>query len=55
MYKAEELVGKNIVVLANLKPTKIRGHLSEGMLLAASNEEQLEVLETRKVTKGTVD
>ena len=55
VYKAEELVGKNIVVLANLKPTKIRGHLSEGMLLAASNEEQLEVLETRKVTKGTVD
>jgi len=34
-YTAEELVGKEIIVLANLKPAKMRGHLSEGMLLAA--------------------
>lgn len=54
-YKPEELIGKNIVILANLKPTKIRGHLSEGMLLAASDGEALEVLQTKNVTKGTVD
>lgn len=43
-YSAEEMVGKKIIVVANLKPTKLRGVLSEGMLLAASNEEQLEVV-----------
>jgi len=34
-YEPEELVGMNIVVLANLKPKRIMGLLSEGMLLAA--------------------
>ncbi|MGE5605139.1 MAG: methionine--tRNA ligase [Bacteroidota bacterium] len=38
-YSAEQMVGKEIVVVANLKPAKLRGLLSEGMLLAASNEE----------------
>lgn len=37
-YTPEELVGKKIIVVANLKPTKLRGELSEGMLLAASND-----------------
>jgi methionyl-tRNA synthetase len=35
-YQPEELVGKEIVVVANLKPAKLRGELSQGMLLAAS-------------------
>lgn len=35
-YEPEELVGKQIVIVANLEPRKIRGELSEGMLLAAS-------------------
>ena len=34
-YKPEELVGKNIVVVANLEPKKIREYVSQGMLLAA--------------------
>jgi len=34
-YKVEELKGKKIVILANLEPRKLRGILSEGMLLAA--------------------
>lgn len=38
-YSPEQMVGKEIVVVANLKPAKLRGLLSEGMLLAASNEE----------------
>jgi len=38
-YSPEEMVGKSIVILANLKPTKLRGVLSEGMLMAASDEE----------------
>jgi methionyl-tRNA synthetase len=34
-YKPEELIGKTIVVIANLKPAEIRGVESNGMLLAA--------------------
>ena len=36
-YKPEELVGKKIIVIANLQPTRITGVNSNGMLLAASN------------------
>jgi len=35
-YSPEDLVGKNIVVVANLAPRKMRGMESQGMLLAAS-------------------
>ncbi|HKO61708.1 MAG TPA: methionine--tRNA ligase subunit beta, partial [Pyrinomonadaceae bacterium] len=35
-YAPEEMVGKKIAVVANLKPRKMRGHESQGMLLAAS-------------------
>ncbi|HEY5885288.1 MAG TPA: methionine--tRNA ligase [Pyrinomonadaceae bacterium] len=35
-YTPEEMVGKKIAVVANLKPRKMRGHESQGMLLAAS-------------------
>jgi methionyl-tRNA synthetase len=38
-YAAEDLIGKKIVIVANLKPRKLRGVLSEGMLLAASGSE----------------
>ena len=43
-YTPDELVGKEIVVVANLKPTKLRGVLSQGMLLAASAGDELAVL-----------
>lgn len=45
-YTAEELVGKRIVFLANLKPTKFAGEPSEGMLLAAEKGEKLVLLTT---------
>jgi methionyl-tRNA synthetase len=35
-YAPEQLVGRKIAVVANLKPRKLRGHESQGMLLAAS-------------------
>jgi len=38
-YKPEELVGKYVVLVANLKPVKLRGELSQGMILAASTED----------------
>ncbi len=37
-YQAEELVGRKVAVVSNLKPAKLRGELSEGMLLAASDD-----------------
>jgi len=43
-YKAEELKGKKIVILANLEPRKLKGILSEGMLLAAVNGDVVSVL-----------
>lgn len=36
-YQASELVGKRVVVVANLKPAKLRGVESQGMVLAASD------------------
>ncbi|MCZ6677897.1 MAG: methionine--tRNA ligase [Candidatus Poribacteria bacterium] len=42
-YSPEDLVGKQIVLVANLKPTKIRGIESQGMLLAASGKKELAV------------
>ena len=46
-YKPEEMVGKYVVVVANLKPAKLRGEMSYGMILCASgtNEGKLEALE----------
>ncbi len=38
-YSAEEMVGKKVVVVANLKPVKLAGVLSEGMLLCAEDAE----------------
>jgi methionyl-tRNA synthetase len=43
-YTPGELVGKTIVVVANLKPAKLRGVVSEGMLLAASTGEKLKLV-----------
>ena len=37
-YEPEMLVGKQIVVVANLEPRSLMGHESNGMLLAASDE-----------------
>jgi len=37
-YSADELLGKQIIVLANLEPAKFAGEISEGMLLAAESE-----------------
>jgi tRNA-binding protein len=37
-YQPEQLVGRQIVVVANLEPRQMRGQVSQGMLLAASDE-----------------
>ena len=40
-YTPDEMVGKQVVLVANLKPAKLRGILSEGMILCASVGEEL--------------
>lgn len=37
-YKPEELVGQKVIVVANLKPVKLRGELSQGMILAGEKD-----------------
>ena len=43
-YTKEELLGKKIVIVANLEPRKLRGIMSHGMLLAASTEDKSSVV-----------
>ncbi|MDZ7579078.1 MAG: methionine--tRNA ligase [Deltaproteobacteria bacterium] len=53
-YTPEDLEGKQIIVVANLKPAKIMGILSNGMLLAAAGETGLSVVTPeRKMKPGT--
>jgi methionyl-tRNA synthetase len=40
-YRDEELIGRSVVIVANLQPTKIRGVESQGMVLAAQGDGQL--------------
>ena len=37
-YTPEEMTGKKVIVVTNLKPAKLNGEMSEGMILAASDE-----------------
>jgi len=43
-YPKEELKGKKIIIISNLEPRKMKGILSEGMLLAASAENHSDVV-----------
>lgn len=53
-YKPEDLVGKKVILVANLKPTKLRGTLSQGMILAASDpdDNDIEVLTLDRIPSG---
>ena len=37
-FEAQDLVGRKLIVVANLKPVKLRGIVSEGMILAAEDD-----------------
>ena len=53
-YSAQELIGTQACVVANLKPAKLMGMLSEGMLLAARDENGLNLIRPEKPkTSGT--
>jgi len=44
-YTVEQLIGKKVVVLVSLPPRNLRGTLSEGMVLCASTEGKVELLQ----------
>jgi methionyl-tRNA synthetase len=53
-YTPEQLIGKRVVLVANLDPAVIRGVESQGMLLAASDEAGISVLSPdREVVLGS--
>ena len=45
-FKPEEMVGKKVIVVANLKPRQLRGMESKGMLLFADNGDRCEIVTT---------
>jgi methionyl-tRNA synthetase len=47
-YKAEELIGKQVIIVANLKPAKIRGVESNGMVLTVGGGNELKILTSEK-------
>lgn len=51
-YAPADLVGKSVILVANLKPAKLRGIESKGMILAASYGDELEVLTLAKPLPG---
>ena len=51
-YSAESLVGTQVCVVANLKPAKLMGMISEGMLLAAKDEDGLCLVRPEKPKKA---
>lgn len=55
-YKPEDLIGKNVVLVANLKPVKLRGELSQGMILAASTDDDsvLSVVNPGELPSGSI-
>ena len=52
-YAPEDLVGKSVVMIINLKPAKIRGIESRGMVLAASCDEKLIVVTAPEMPAGS--
>ena len=52
-YKEEELLNRTVIVVANLKSVKLRGVESNGMLLAADDKENVEVLFADSVEPGS--
>lgn len=53
-YKCEDLVGKSVIIVANLKPAKLCGEMSNGMLLAGDvGEDDVKVLFVDSMPAGT--
>ena len=53
-YNPSDLIGKKVIVVTNLKPVKIRGVESFGMVLCASDSDNLELIEVKESVSGSV-
>lgn len=53
-YKEADLIGKKVVVVANLKPARIMGVESQGMILAGSFDASLELLKIQELPPGSL-
>ena len=54
-YQPKELVGRKVVVVANLKPANLRGVESEGMILCAGDDTELDLVTiTKDMANGTI-
>ncbi len=52
-YTPEEMIGKKVIVVSNLKPAKLRGVESQGMILAGSKKKMLELVSVENLPNGT--
>jgi tRNA-binding EMAP/Myf-like protein len=52
-YRADELLGRSVLMLANLKPVDVRGVLSQGMVLVCEKRNKLELLDAGNAAPGT--
>ncbi len=52
-YSPEDIIGKNIIIIYNLEPKKIFGLESQGMLLAADEEELSLLIPDKDIKPGT--
>lgn len=51
-YKPEELKGKQFVFVTNLEPAKIMGEVSEGMILAATNKNNVVLIKPERAVEN---
>lgn len=52
-YSPEKFIGKKVIVVSNLKPAKLRGIESQGMILAGNKKDLLEVISIKYLPNGT--
>jgi methionyl-tRNA synthetase len=53
-YKPEDIIGKHVAVVANLKPALLMGIESQGMILCASNDDKLNLVEIPELPAGSI-
>jgi methionyl-tRNA synthetase len=53
-FEANDLVGLNVAVVVNLKPVKLRGVLSEGMILVGEKDSKMELVHFHSVEDGAI-
>jgi len=54
VFTPEDMIGKKVIVVTNLKPAKIRGVESQGMILVGEDENMLEVVNVDKLEPGSI-